>query len=124
MLTSAYMTMAKNKTKRPAGLTNEEWQKIQAMRVGAEPQAKPRGSLRRPEPLAEPKRLVLNPKNYSPIWSDVVKTCSKCDFKGVVALYFGVLKQRGKEHPQSQCANCRSKTNYHLRPRVYQRRAP
>jgi hypothetical protein len=52
----------------------------------------------------------------------VESTCTRCKFTGIVALYFGVLKQRGKEYKQSRCVDCRSRgVNYHLRPRVYQK---
>lgn len=70
---------------------------------------KPKGRKKAIEPTDKPRTD----------WSKVIHTCPKCERTGPVDPLFGIRKVRGKELKQSYCSNCRATTNYHAKPRTY-----
>ena len=69
-----------------------------------------------------PKRRGRVPKvRTAANWRDVIHTCPHCGHTGPIDPDFGVKLVRGIAYKQSWCKNCRQKTNYHTRPRRYQK---
>ena len=75
--------------------------------------------LRRPKDGIKPVKRLRAVKALDPAWDRVVRRCPHCKRSGTVTNMFGVKNFRGAEVAQSWCYDCRSKTNYHNKPRKY-----
>jgi hypothetical protein len=75
---------------------------------------------RRPALEGKPERAKVDPMTVPAELRHQVSTCPKCGHKGPIGTDFGVRMHRGVLRKQSWCADCRSKTNYHDKPRKYQ----
>ncbi len=71
-------------------------------------------------PKARKARSATPPPRPARDWTRETKRCPKCGETKVVDPGFGITSDRdGSVRAQSWCHDCRSKTNYHDRPRKY-----
>ncbi len=108
----------------PTALSAAELLVIQMLRAGAPmPPVEALAPIAAPAPAAAPVQIqIRRAKAVDPIWKTTPKVCPKCGQNKLVVPDFGVIVRRGVENPQGWCKECRSRTNYHVRERLIDRK--